>query len=70
MVRRLVVLALIAAVLGLGGFWVVTVPATVPASALAPHTPNLDNGKTMFLIGGCASCHATPGQSARDRGSD
>jgi len=62
MVRRLVVLALIAAVVGFGVFWVVTIPATVPASALAPHTPNLDNGKTMFLIGGCASCHATPGQ--------
>ena len=67
MVRRLVVLALIAAVVGFGVFWVVTVPATVPASALAPHTPNLDNGKTMFLIGGCASCHATPGQDDKTK---
>jgi mono/diheme cytochrome c family protein len=32
----------------------------VPASALAPYTPNLANGKTMFDIGGCASCHAVP----------
>jgi mono/diheme cytochrome c family protein len=24
--------------------------------------PDLANGKTMFLIGGCSSCHATPGQ--------
>jgi mono/diheme cytochrome c family protein len=39
----------------------------VPASALAPHTPNLDNGKTMFLIGGCASCHATPGQDDKTK---
>jgi len=67
MLRRLVVLALIAAVVGLGVFWVVTIPATVPASALAPHTPNLDNGKTMFLIGGCASCHATPGQDDKTK---
>jgi mono/diheme cytochrome c family protein len=67
MVRRLVVLALIAAVVGFGVFWVVTIPATVPASALAPHTPNLDNGKTMFLIGGCASCHATPGQDDKTK---
>ena len=67
MVRRLVVLALIAAVVGLGVFWVVTIPATVPASALAPHTPNPDNGKTMFLIGGCASCHATPGQDDKTK---
>ena len=67
MLRRLVVLALIAAVVGFGVFWVVTIPATVPASALAPHTPNLDNGKTMFLIGGCASCHATPGQDDKSK---
>ena len=67
MLRRLVVLALIAAVVGFGVFWVVTIPTTVPASALAPHTPNLDNGKTMFLIGGCASCHATPGQDDKTK---
>ena len=67
MLRKLVVLALIAAVVGFGVFWVVTIPATVPASALAAHTPNLDNGKTMFLIGGCASCHATPGQDDKTR---
>jgi mono/diheme cytochrome c family protein len=67
MLRRLVVLALIAAVVGFGVFWVVTIPATVPASALAAHTPNLDNGKTMFLIGGCASCHATPGQDDKTK---
>jgi len=60
-------LALIAAVVGFGVFWVVTIPATMPASALAPHTPNLDNGKTMFLIGGCASCHATPGQDDKTK---
>ena len=62
MLRKLVVLAAIAAAIGLGVFWVVTIPATVPASALGSHVPSLENGKTMFLIGGCASCHATPGQ--------
>jgi mono/diheme cytochrome c family protein len=41
-------------------FWILTVPATVPASALPPYTPNIGNGKTMFYVGGCASCHATP----------
>jgi mono/diheme cytochrome c family protein len=40
--------------------WVLTIPATVPASSLPPHTPDIDNGETMFAIGGCASCHATP----------
>ena len=40
--------------------WVLTIPATVPASALPPHNPDLANGQTMFNIGGCASCHSTP----------
>jgi mono/diheme cytochrome c family protein len=39
----------------------------VPASALTPHSPNLDNGKTMFFAGGCASCHATPDQDDKTR---
>jgi mono/diheme cytochrome c family protein len=41
-------------------FWAATIPATVPAAALPPRTPDLDNGRTMFDIGGCSSCHATP----------
>ena len=40
--------------------WVLTLPATVSASALPAYTPNVDNGRTMFNAGGCASCHATP----------
>jgi mono/diheme cytochrome c family protein len=51
-----------AGILGLGAFWILTIPATIPESALAPHTPDLANGKTMFLIGGCSSCHAVPKQ--------
>ncbi len=47
-------------VIGLGAFWIVTLPAVVPASALPSYTPNVDNGRTMFNIGGCASCHAVP----------
>lgn len=54
---------LIAAVLVLGTgvavFLVVTEPARVPAASLGPHTPNLDNGRTLFFAGGCASCHAS-----------
>ena len=67
MLRKLVVLVLIAAVVGLGVFWVVTIPATVPASALPQRTPDLDNGKSMFFAGGCASCHATPNQDDKTR---
>ena len=65
--RKLVISVVIAAVLGVGVFWVVTRPAIVPASALTPHSPNLDNGKTMYVAGGCASCHATPDQDDKTR---
>jgi mono/diheme cytochrome c family protein len=47
-------------IIGLAAFWILTLPAVIPASALPPHTPNLDNGKTMFNAGGCSSCHAVP----------
>jgi mono/diheme cytochrome c family protein len=62
MIRKLIMLAALAAILGLAAFWVLTIPATVPASALAAHTSDLANGKEMFYLGGCASCHAVPKQ--------
>lgn len=62
MLRTLIVLAAAAAVVAAGLFWVLTIPAAIPASALPQRTPNLDNGRAMFLIGGCSSCHATPNQ--------
>jgi mono/diheme cytochrome c family protein len=67
MFRRIVVLALILLAVGAGVFWNVTIPAVVPESALGAHTANLDNGKTLFYIGGCASCHATPNQDDKSR---
>jgi len=62
MIRWLIVLAAMAAVLGIAAFWLSTIPATVSASALAPHPPDLANGREMFYAGGCASCHAVPKQ--------
>lgn len=59
MLRRLVLLALAAVVAGVAVYWLITQPAVVTADQLAPHTPNLVNGKTMFDAGGCVSCHAT-----------
>jgi mono/diheme cytochrome c family protein len=67
MFRKLVILAVVGVAIGLAVFWFVTIPATVPASALASYTPNVENGKAMFFAGGCASCHATPGQDDRMR---
>jgi mono/diheme cytochrome c family protein len=58
--RTLALIAAACAVLGFAAFWIVTIPATVAASALPQYTPSADNGKTMFNIGGCSSCHAIP----------
>ena len=67
MLRKLVLVAIAAAILGFAAFWLLTIPATVPASALPGRTPDLANGKEMFYAGGCASCHATPGQDDKTR---
>jgi mono/diheme cytochrome c family protein len=58
----MIVMAAIAAVVGGVALWIAALPGVVPASALAPRTADLGNGKNMFLIGGCSSCHATPKQ--------
>jgi mono/diheme cytochrome c family protein len=67
MPRKIVTLAALAAVAGAFAFWFLTIPETIPASALAPHTPDLANGRTMFVIGGCSSCHAVPKQEDQTR---
>jgi len=67
MLRKLMILTLVVAVAGGAGFWIVTMPASVPASALGARTPDLANGRTMLFAGGCPACHATPGQEDRTR---
>lgn len=59
----LVALALVGAV----AFYVLTIPRLVVTGSLPAHTANLANGETMFNIGGCASCHATPKQDDHRR---
>jgi mono/diheme cytochrome c family protein len=60
--RRLFIL--IVALIVLGGPIALSLarPEIIPASALAPYPANLDNGRSTFFAGGCASCHATPDQ--------
>ncbi len=67
MLRKLVILILVAAVIGIAAFWIITIPATVDAAALAPRTPDLGNGREMFYAGGCAACHTLPDQDDRTR---
>jgi mono/diheme cytochrome c family protein len=55
---RVIFSALAATVAGLGVFWIVTVPATIPSSTLAAYSPDVRNGQMVFNAGGCSSCHA------------
>ncbi len=47
-------------------FYVLTIPKTVPASALPAHKADLANGEYMFIAGGCAECHAQPVSKCKD----
>lgn len=68
MPRKLAVVGVVVVVaLALAAFWFLTIPDTISASALAPHTPDLANGKTMFNAGGCTSCHAIPKQEDKTK---
>ena len=68
MPRKLAAVGILVVIaLALAAFWLLTIPNTVPASALAPRTPDLANGKTMFHAGGCASCHAIPKQEDKTK---
>jgi len=67
MLKRLLLLAVVAGVAGLGIFWWLTIPAVVAAASLPPYKPNLANGLTTFNAGGCSSCHAVPNQPDRTR---
>ncbi|HEX5599970.1 MAG TPA: c-type cytochrome, partial [Hyphomicrobiaceae bacterium] len=47
--------------------YLLTIPSVLSESELAPRTADLANGETMFHAGGCASCHATPGEEGKTR---
>ena len=58
--RKLTLVAALGIIVALAAFWILTLPAVVSGRGAAALQPNLANGKTMFDIGGCASCHAVP----------
>jgi len=59
MVRKLIGLGVAAGVIAIAAFWFFTAPKVEPAAEFATaHKADLVNGKTMFDIGGCVSCHA------------
>lgn len=65
MMRRLLLFVLAAAVIGAAVYWIITIPKTIPESALAAYTPNVANGETVFNAGGCSSCHAVPNEDPK-----
>jgi len=60
MLRKFVIAVVMLVVLAGIAFWLLTIPQTVSAAALGPHQPDLANGRTMFIAGGCSGCHAVP----------
>ena len=48
-------------------FFVLTIPQVVSGALLGPHELSIANGRTMFEVGGCASCHGVPNQPDRTR---
>ncbi len=46
------------AVAGIGIFWLLTTPRVLTFAELPDHTADAQRGRTIFLIGGCAACHA------------
>jgi mono/diheme cytochrome c family protein len=67
MLRRIFLVSGIAAAIGFGIYWWLTIPPVIPAQSLTSYTPNLANGLVVFNAGGCASCHAVPDQPDRLR---
>jgi len=67
MLRRILLAAIVLAVLGLAVFWWLTIPEVVTAGALPARKPDLANGLTTFNAGGCSSCHAAPNQPDRTK---
>ena len=64
--KKLVLLVILFAILGLAVFWIVTTPTTL-ADDLPDHVPNVDNGAYIFVAAGCSSCHAAQGAKGDDQ---
>jgi mono/diheme cytochrome c family protein len=67
MLRKFATAAIAAGAFSAAALWFFTAPQTIAESGLAPRTSDLANGRTMFLIGGCSSCHAVPEQEDTTR---
>jgi mono/diheme cytochrome c family protein len=66
--RNLGGLSLLAAA-GFVIFWLASAPHPLTAADIPAHTANLENGKLLYNVGGCISCHA-PGPSLNNVAAD
>jgi len=68
MIRKLALIAVLAAIAGGLAFYVLTMPQTLPRDVLAA-MPDGDaaRGETVFWAGGCASCHAADDAEGDDK---
>ncbi|MBX9588176.1 MAG: cytochrome c [Hyphomonadaceae bacterium] len=65
--KPIIALLAVVALAGAAAFYVLTMPSLAVQGPLAPRTASLANGETMFNVGGCAACHATPKQDDHRR---
>ena len=63
MLRNVALAAVCLAILGAGALYLLSAPQAIAPDGLGPHTVDLANGASMFAAGGCASCHAVPGDA-------
>ena len=45
--------------LGLGFFWTLSAERPLSFAAIPKHAINIENGKLIYTVGGCISCHAS-----------
>jgi mono/diheme cytochrome c family protein len=55
--KKLLKIVAALAVLGFGGFLWITNPQVPPEPNLAAHVADVENGKRLYTVGGCISCH-------------
>lgn len=65
--KRFLFVCLILAIVGLGGFWVLSRPQVLSADLYESLDGDLSNGQQVFWATGCAACHADPMAEGKDR---
>jgi mono/diheme cytochrome c family protein len=63
--RKFILFVLALSLLGGAGFYLFTEPQRADPAQILAGTPDIGNGRLVFFAGGCASCHAVPGQEDR-----